>query len=56
MSEAPRKRRVVRTRAFDMGKPLINIDNVAEAHVSQHQLCGYAFAFCGGGQPRQFIP
>lgn len=27
----PRKREVLRTRTFDMGKPLINIDNVAEA-------------------------
>ena len=31
MSEAPRKRRPVRTRAFPMGKPLIGVDNVAEA-------------------------
>ena len=31
MSAAPHKRRTVRTRAFPMGKPLINVDNVAEA-------------------------
>lgn len=31
MSGEPRSREVLRTRAFDMGKPLINIDNVAEA-------------------------
>lgn len=31
MSGAPQKRRTVRTRTFSMGKPLINIDNVAEA-------------------------
>ncbi|MGH7226275.1 MAG: CopG family transcriptional regulator [Gemmataceae bacterium] len=30
MSAAPQRRRALRTRAFDMGKPLINIDNVAE--------------------------
>jgi adenine C2-methylase RlmN of 23S rRNA A2503 and tRNA A37 len=30
MSEEPRRRKAVRTRTFDMGKPLINIDNVAE--------------------------
>jgi adenine C2-methylase RlmN of 23S rRNA A2503 and tRNA A37 len=31
MSGEPRTREVLRTRAFDMGEPLINIDNVAEA-------------------------
>ena len=31
MSGEPRRREVLRTRTFDMGKPLINIDNVAEA-------------------------
>jgi hypothetical protein len=31
MSRAPHKRKTVRTRAFPMGKPLISIDNVAEA-------------------------
>ena len=31
MSGAPQKRSTVRTRTFPMGKPLINIDNVAEA-------------------------
>ena len=31
MSAEPKKRKVFRTRAFHMGKPLINIDNVAEA-------------------------
>jgi len=31
MSAAPQKRAMVRTRAFPMGKPLVNIDNVAEA-------------------------
>jgi adenine C2-methylase RlmN of 23S rRNA A2503 and tRNA A37 len=31
MSTAQRKRRVFRTRVFQMGKPLINIDNVSEA-------------------------
>jgi len=31
MSAAPQKRTTVRTQAFPMGKPLINIDNVAEA-------------------------
>ena len=31
MSAAAQKRKALRTRAFDMGKPLINIDNVAEA-------------------------
>jgi hypothetical protein len=31
MSAPPRKRQAFRTRAFHMGKPLINIDNVAEA-------------------------
>jgi adenine C2-methylase RlmN of 23S rRNA A2503 and tRNA A37 len=30
MSREPRRRKVLRTRTFDMGKPLINIDNVAE--------------------------
>jgi len=30
MSGEPRTRKAVRTRTFDMGKPLINIDNVAE--------------------------
>ena len=30
MSGEPRRRKAVRTRTFDMGKPLINIDNVAE--------------------------
>ena len=30
MSAGPRRRDAVRTRTFDMGKPLINIDNVAE--------------------------
>jgi hypothetical protein len=30
MSAPPKKRRAFRTRAFHMGKPLINIDNVAE--------------------------
>ncbi len=28
---APQKRRAVRTKAFDMGVPSINIDNVSEA-------------------------
>ena len=31
MSGEPRRRAVLRTRTFDMGKPLINIDNVADA-------------------------
>ena len=31
MSATPQKRATVRTQAFPMGKPLINIDNVAEA-------------------------
>jgi hypothetical protein len=31
MSGAAQKRRTVRTRTFPMGKPLINIDNVADA-------------------------
>ncbi len=31
MSTPPRKRTAFRTRAFRMGKPLINIDNVSEA-------------------------
>jgi hypothetical protein len=31
MSAPPKKRKPFRTRAFPMGKPLINIDNVAEA-------------------------
>jgi len=31
MSSAPQRRKVLRTRTFDMGKPLISIDNVAEA-------------------------
>ena len=31
MGGEPRRREVLRTRTFDMGKPLINIDNVAEA-------------------------
>ena len=31
MKAAPQKRKPLRTRAFDMGKPLINIDNVTEA-------------------------
>ena len=30
MSGAQQRRKVLRTRTFDMGKPLINIDNVAE--------------------------
>lgn len=30
MSGQPRKRKALRTRTFDMGEPLINIDNVAE--------------------------
>ena len=31
MSAPPPKRKAVRTRAFHTGKPLINLDNVAEA-------------------------
>jgi hypothetical protein len=31
MSAPPKKRPAFRTRAFHMGKPLINIDNIAEA-------------------------
>jgi hypothetical protein len=31
MSAPPRMRKAFRTRAFHMGKPLINLDNVAEA-------------------------
>jgi hypothetical protein len=31
MSAPPRKRKAFRTRACHMGKPLINLDNVAEA-------------------------
>jgi len=31
MKGAPQKRRAVRTKTFDMGKPLISIDNVSEA-------------------------
>jgi hypothetical protein len=31
MSAPPKKRPALRTRAFHMGKPLINIDNIAEA-------------------------
>jgi len=31
MGGEPRRREVLRTRTFDMGQPLINIDNVAEA-------------------------
>jgi Ribbon-helix-helix protein, copG family len=31
MSTPPKKRQPSRTRAFNMGKPLINLDNVAEA-------------------------
>jgi len=31
MSSAPQRRKALRTRTFDMGKPLISIDNVAEA-------------------------
>jgi hypothetical protein len=31
MSAPPRRRKAFRTRAFHMGKPLISIDNVAEA-------------------------
>lgn len=30
MNAKPKKREPFRTRAFNMGKPLINIDNVAE--------------------------
>ena len=31
MSAPPRKRKPFRTRAVDMGTPLVNVDNVAEA-------------------------
>lgn len=31
MSGGAQKREILRTRTFDMGKPLINIDNIAEA-------------------------
>ncbi len=31
MSAPPKKRKAFRTRAFHLGKPLINIDNVSEA-------------------------
>jgi hypothetical protein len=31
MSAPPKKRQAFRTRAFHMGRPLIDIDNVAEA-------------------------
>jgi hypothetical protein len=31
MKAAPQKRRALRTRAFDLGKPLISIDSVTEA-------------------------
>ena len=31
MTAKPKKRKPFRTRTFDMGPPLINIDNVAEA-------------------------
>jgi adenine C2-methylase RlmN of 23S rRNA A2503 and tRNA A37 len=31
MSGTSQRRKVLRTRTFDMGEPLINIDNVAEA-------------------------
>jgi len=31
VSREPRRRKALRTRTFDMGEPLINIDNVAEA-------------------------
>jgi len=31
MSAPPKKRKAFRTRAFYLGKPLINIDNVSEA-------------------------
>ena len=34
MREPPRERRPFRTQAFHMGRPLINIDNVAEALAS----------------------
>jgi len=34
MNAPPRKRKAFRTRAFRMGKPLINIDNAAEALAS----------------------
>ena len=31
MKGTPQRRKTLRTRVFDMGKPLISIDNVAEA-------------------------
>ena len=31
MNGGPRRREAMRTRTFDMGKPLINIDNIGEA-------------------------
>jgi len=31
MNAPPRKRKGFRTRTFRMGKPLVNIDNIAEA-------------------------
>ena len=31
MTAKPKKRKPFRTRTFDMGPPLVNIDNVAEA-------------------------
>jgi hypothetical protein len=31
MKGSPQRRKALRTRAFDMGKPLVSIDNVAEA-------------------------
>jgi hypothetical protein len=31
IAATPKKRKPFRTRTFDMGPPLINIDNVAEA-------------------------
>jgi hypothetical protein len=31
MTAKPKKRKPFRTRTFDMGPPLINIDNIAEA-------------------------
>jgi hypothetical protein len=34
MTAVPRKRKAFRTRAFHIGKPLINIDNIAEALAS----------------------
>lgn len=30
MSGTPQRRKMLRTRTFDMGEPLINIDNIAE--------------------------